>query len=330
MDHRRRLRVPLLLAGTLLVGGIAATALYVMSNSQLRTGVGESRCPTPEQKKIAEANDALGRYAPRENTTRPVTLTPMLGSETLKYDFLRARAQTNNVLSFSLPESSPVTANELQVAFVGNLVRADNRAIFPIAKYAPSQAYIVPWVRPDGRAVEFHVCIDPLQPSEPAPGRYSGTIAWSTREINTAGQPLVSPGQAPVAITLQYRFQYWVWLWGLLAIVAGVAIKLVNDGQARSGRGTAAGGGGDGGEPADGGAGTMIQSAAHRVGQSPLSLMISVSVAVVVGSGALLKGYYGNPEFAADLGGDLLTLLAAVFAATVAAHASVGALQTRP
>jgi hypothetical protein len=296
-----------------------------MSNSQPQANHGQSRCPTDDQKRIAAENHSLDRYDPKENTTQPVTFTPISGSETLKYDFLRSRQEVSNVLSFSLAGSSPVRANEIEAAFVGNLVRADNQAVFPIAKYAPSQAYIVPWVRPDGRLVEFHVCIDPQQPYEPPPGRYIGTIAWSTPKINVTRQPLVAPGQEQVILRLQYRQQPLIWLWGALAIIAGIAIKLINDGQARGSSGSGSrDGDGDGGGPS-----AIVATTASRVGQSPTSLLISIAVSAVVGGGALVKGYYGNPEFAADLGGDLWTLIAAVFAATVAAHASIGALQGR-
>ena len=316
-NNQPRKRHPWVLRTSVVVAVVAVVGvfffvLYRMSSSQLRTGIGPSRCPTQNQKDIASRNDDPDRYVPPSHATgRPVVFTPFKDSEILEYDFLRSRMPVENVMSFSLAAPSPVIANEIQVAFIGNLVRADHQAVFPIAKYPPSQAYIVPWIRPDGRVVEFHVCIDPLQPSEPPPGSYSGTIAWSTRAISTADQPLVASGQAPVTIRLQYRQQHWVWIWGLLAIMAGVAIKLFNDDQGPSASGH--------GEPMD--------QAAHRVGLSTKwTLWISIAVSVVVGGAALVRGYYGNPEFAADLGGDLWTLAAAVFAATVAAHATVGAL----
>jgi hypothetical protein len=293
--------------------GVFFFILYKTSSSHLRTGTGASRCPTQSQKDIAAKNYDQDRYVPPSNATgRPVVFTPFKESEVLEYDFLRSRLPVENVMSFSLAEPSPVIANEIQVAFVGHLVRADHQAVFPIAKYPPSQAYIVPWIRPDGRVVEFHVCIDPLQPSEPPPGRYSGAIAWSTREISIADQPLVASGQAAVTIRLQYRQQPLVWFWGLLAIMAGVVIKLFNDDQG----------------PSASGSGKRMDHTAHRVGHSTKwTLWVSIGVSVVVGGAALVRAYYGNPEFAADLGGDLLALIAAVFAATVAAHATVGALR---
>jgi|Tabmets5t2r1_1033131.scaffolds.fasta_scaffold01008_1 hypothetical protein len=329
---------------TILIVGAAVAVFNDMSTTRPHAN-GTSRCPTADQTRIAFANDNLDRYKPApKDTARPVVFTPMSSSETLKYDFLRSREPVVTVLSFSLATPSPVIANEIEVAFVGNLVRADSQAIFPIAKYAPSQASIVPWVRPDGRVVEFHVCIDPKQPTEPSPGRYTGTIAWSTRQINVAGQPLIASGQEPVIIRLQYREQYIIWFWGILAILAGVAIKLANDMQIFSG-GTSGGGNRDDSKASDGdsapasetdkdtnplnSAAKMMEQTANSVNQSRKSLAISTVASVVVGSAALIKGYYGNPEFAADIGGDLWTLVAAVFAATVAAHASVGALQTR-
>jgi hypothetical protein len=346
---RKWLRPVLFIAAVLIVG-LAAGVFNDMSTSRPHVNGSGSRCPTVDQRRIRLANGARDHYVPAlKDTARPVVFTPISSSETLQYDFLRSREPVVTVLSYSLAAPSPVIANEIEVAFVGNLVRADNRAIFPITKYASSQAHIVPWVRPDGRVVEFHVCIDPLQPSEPSPGRYTGTIAWSTRQINVAGQPLVAPSQEPVIIRLQYRQQYKIWFWGILAIIAGVAIKLANDIQVFGGS-TSGGGKGDDSEPSDGdsapvsetgedtnthhgaakmSAAKMIYKTATSANQSRQSLIISTAASVVVGLAALIKGYYGNPEFAADLGGDLWTLVAAVFAATVAAHASIGALQTR-
>jgi hypothetical protein len=107
--------------------------------------------PTQNQKDIASRNDDPDRYVPPSHATgRPVVFTPFKDSEILEYDFLRSRVPVENVMSFSLAAPSPVIANEIQVAFVGNLVRAYHQAVFPIAKYPPSQAYIVPWIRPMG------------------------------------------------------------------------------------------------------------------------------------------------------------------------------------
>jgi hypothetical protein len=300
----------LVLLAILIVGLISPRAHSQPQSSQA------SRCPTADQQRIASVNQDGGGYKPPATASQAITLTPTIGSETLEYPFGLSRSYVTKIVTLTSSAPMPIAAKDLEAAFEGDLRRTDEKQVFPL-NIDTAQAAIVPEIRSDGRLVKLYVCVDSGQPNVAAPGHYQGRLAWATSKTTTAGAPLVSSGNVPVDITLQYTRQAIVWLAALLAFIVGIVVKVLNDSQTRP-------------PPNDAGEGNMVRRSFRglttTMGLTTFTFWVSLLFAAGVAFVTCWNGYYGNPEFIGDFTGDLAALFAAVFAAVVAAHAGAGAL----
>jgi hypothetical protein len=304
---------------------IALAGPVLAEDSQLLVGGAmSSRCPTENQKRLLEENSAAGAYAPASGIDQPVTLTPTSGSEKLTFPFAFDRSETTKTLTFSVDNPMPIAAKDLEVAFQGDLRRTDEKEVFPLTQTA-QQAAIVPVIRGDGRLVSIYVCVDPGQPNVAAPGPYQGKIAWNTMSTQQ-GAPLVSAGEVPVEVTLQYT--RWGLAWGVFvaAFLVGMIVKLANDAQ-RSSENQAQQPAGAGQQ--QGRSGSWLSKMIPATGSTLRGFVVGAVFAFGVGVATFWSGYYGNPSFVGDWTGDMPALFATVFAAVVAAHAGAGALSRR-
>lgn len=287
-----------------------------------------ARCPTPQQLALQTKIDSGLAYVPAPGSTEPVTLTPV-DPGGLKVPFRFSRDDETRIIALSVDHPLPVPAKDLEAAFEGDLERSDGKKVFPLNQRG-AQAAIVAEVRSDGRLVKLHVCLDPARPVPAAPGDFQGRITWDAKPMNSAGQPLVSPGEIPVEVTLQYTGAWVVWIAFILAFFAGLAVKLANDEQ--PGRGKRSRQRNPSGQQAHRSrvpAAKLWEWLAGYTGQPVSRLVVGSVAALVAGFIVFFKGYYGNAAFVGDFTGDLATLFAAIFSAVVAAHAGAGAISKR-
>jgi hypothetical protein len=298
----------------LLIGLLVLMVLFLVIIPNAKRGTGDSRCPSRDQQRVLSKSESGRAYHPSASAKHAVILSPSAGNETFEHKFDYSRLPITDIVPLKVlpaPNQLPVSQEDLQAAFEGSLRRTDKKKLFPIE----DQTEIAVDVRSDGREVNLLICIDPDRAHRVPPGRYLGTIVWSSNQnISPGDEPLIRSEGIPVEITLHSIEYFPATLIALVGLILGLAVKLYNDMQNQ--------------RLIDPGRMNQLKFSGWiqlYMRESPTAFFVTLAGGIAGGAIPFWTFYIENPAFIGEFR-DLLLLAVQVGAGTITGHALAGSI----
>lgn len=197
------------------VAALGAAVFLGIELTQQEKG-GQPPCDPPKteagRKRAKLASPSRGPVAAKEQ----IRLTPVAGGEPLRVAFREHREPRRARVVFDASAPLRDDLKKLTVVPRGDFVRADGER-FPLDQITARSI-----VSTNGLHVTVRLCLDPRGGRNVEPGTYNGTVLIE-------GRPRIQPASFSAEVTLRDSRTPFVFLWALVAAIAGVVVKLFVD-----------------------------------------------------------------------------------------------------
>jgi hypothetical protein len=213
-----RLAAPVVVIALLVTagGGAVLGAIYVGHQLTQQEKGGQPPCDPPKLVQGRERTKLATPARRSDQAIEPIRLTPVAGGEPILIAFREHREPRRARVVFDASAPLKDDLKQLTAHARGDFVRHDGER-FPVEQISAR-----PIVTTNGLHVTVRLCMEPRGGRNVEPGTYKGTVL-------VEGRPRVQPASFSVEVSLRDPRTGFVFLWALIAAIAGVVVKLFVD-----------------------------------------------------------------------------------------------------